>query len=147
MKSRTQTLFAPLVALLVALLARRTQQQAQDSFTIYGASNTPAVTAMDINYAGSIAVFANTNREVVKYSIAVAPTIALQTLATAHKAEISSLALSPNMTLLLTGGRDYTARVYNLVTSALVCTFDELRGDIISSKIAADNNFYAFASN
>lgn len=31
-------------------------------------------------------------------------------------------------------------------SKALLCTFDELRGDIISAKIGSDNNFIAFGS-
>lgn len=89
-------------------------------------------------------VFANSNREIVQYSTS--PGGVQQTIATPHKADISSLAISPDKTKVLSGGRDFTARVYDLSNGNLLCTFEELRGEILSSKIASDNDFYAFGS-
>ena len=74
------------------------------------------------------------------------PLIVKNTITTAHKASISSLSVSPDGTKVLSGGSDFTARVYDINTKALLCTFDELRGDIISAKIASDNDFIAFGS-
>lgn len=70
----------------------------------------------------------------------------LQTISTSHKAKITFLALSPDGSKVFSGGSDYTASFFNMGTGASLCSFDELRGNIISGAIAADNDYFAFGS-
>lgn len=100
---------------------------------------------MDMHYSSNSVVFANANKQILLYSTTPGPVQI--TINTGHKAKIGTLAISPDKTKVLSGGYDYISQVHNLANGNLLCTFDELRGNIISSKIAADNDFYAFGSN
>lgn len=136
-------LLSKIVLILLFLIQLARLQALDTTYNYYSGS----ATAMDISHASSFVLFANQNKQILKYSTSSTPAAVLQTVSTSHKAKISCLALSPDGSKVLSGGSDYTAGVYNLGTGALVCSFDELRGDIISARIAADNDFFAFGSN
>lgn len=74
------------------------------------------------------------------------PAVLKFTISTGHKNSISSVAISPNKSFVISGGSDFVTFIYSLNQTLPLCRFDELRGSIISSKISDDNDFYAFAS-
>lgn len=81
---------------------------------------------MDIHYSSNTVYFANLNFQIVQYNEV--PGSVLNTINTAHKSKITSLAVSPDGAKVLTGGSDFTSRVYYTSNASLACTFDELRG-------------------
>lgn len=44
--------------------------------------------------------------------------------ATGFKADISTLSISSNTNIILAGGRDYTARAFNTISKATLCTWE-----------------------
>lgn len=112
MTKRLKYLPDSFVAILVLCFTKLSLQQLTDSFTSY--QNIES-TAMGVHYPSSTVFLANINKQIVQYNFA--PTSALKTIQTLHKSSISSLAVSLNQKYILTGGSDFTARIYGYILS------------------------------
>jgi WD40 repeat protein len=115
--------------------------QTADTFLQYG---TGLSTAMDVEYTSNLAAFATLGYQIFFYNSGV--TGLMYSINTGHKANITTLSISPDASLILTGSKDFTARVYSIPSGSQQCAFLELRGEVISSKIGSDNDFYAFGT-
>lgn len=81
---------------------------------------------MDIHYASSTVVLANSAYQILQYpaTVLTSSSIPTNTIPTSHKARISTLAVSPNNQIVLSGGSDFTTRFYNIASKAQLCMFD-----------------------
>lgn len=112
MTNRLKYFFDSCVVIFVLCLTKLSLQQLTDSFASY--QNIES-TAMSVHYPSSTVFLANINKQIVQYNFS--PTSALKTIQTIHKSSISSLAVSLDKKYILTGGSDFTARIYGYVLS------------------------------
>jgi WD40 repeat protein len=104
----------PIFSLFLSLsMLNLIQSQSADFLFQYG---TGISTAMDMEYSSNMVIFANTAYNLLVYTSGLtgAP---VNTINTNHKANITTLSISPDQSLVLTGSKDFTARVYNVITN------------------------------
>ncbi|MCM0592992.1 MAG: WD40 repeat domain-containing protein [Gloeotrichia echinulata IR180] len=65
---------------------------------------------------------------------------------TGHSGKISSVAISPDSEILVSGCADQTIKVWNLTTGKLIRTLSENLGEISSIAVSPDGNFLAVGS-
>ena len=79
-------------------------------------------TAMDIHYSTSTMVLADVNYDLSHLNSKTKASVI--SFSTTHKASISTIAISPDASLVLTGSEDYTAELRYLANGSLVCSWN-----------------------
>ena len=114
------------------------------SYDRYSSFSGTEATAMDIDFTTNRVVLAYTNYQLKNHNLNNKAT--LNTITTNHKAQIISVSVSDDASLVLTGTRDYTSELRYLNNGTLICTWDEIRGKTAATTILPDNSRIAFAT-